>query len=205
MLRAGRRVARVLLVVVAVAALADAAPAAEPGSGERGRELFTSKQCGRCHLPAGQRGVGPSLDRLRRAQGAYAFAGRLWNHVPAMFTVLTQEELAWPSIEPSEMGALMVYLGADPARDPAPDRLRGQRILVAKGCLKCHAYGGEGARVGPDLADRRMDYAPAATWAATIWRHTPRMAVVAMQRGVPYPRFTEDEMAHLLGFLGGGP
>jgi hypothetical protein len=59
--------------------------------------------------------------------------------------------------------------------------------------------------VGPDLAERRMDYAPAATWAATIWRHTPTMAAVAIRRGIQYPRFADDEMTHLLGFLKGGP
>lgn len=171
----------------------------------RRQDIFTTKQCARCHLPAGQPGVGPPLERLRSVQGAYAFAGRLWNHVPSMFTVLAQEKVAWPRIEPAEMASLMTYLGVDPTRDPAPDRLRGQGLLLSKGCLKCHAYRGEGARIGPDLAERRADYAPASTWAATVWRHTPTMAAVAMQRGVLYPRFAGDEMTDLIGFLRAGP
>jgi hypothetical protein len=39
-----------------------------------------------------------------------------------------------------------------------------------------------------------------------MWSHTPRISQKAMERGIPYPRFTGDEMAHLLGFLrAGGP
>ena len=55
-----------------------------------------------------------------------------------------------------------------------------------------------------DLAEARERYAPAATWAAAVWRHTPRMAAVAIQREVLYPRFSGDEMVDLLGFLRSG-
>jgi hypothetical protein len=73
--------------------------------------------------------------------------------------------------------------------------------LVAKGCLKCHSFRGEGARLAPDLATRRGDYAPPATWAAKMWRHAPRMAAVAIERGLLYPRFSGDEMLNMLAFL----
>jgi cytochrome c551/c552 len=95
----------------------------------------------------------------------------------------------------------MAYLQAAPARDPPPDPLKGQVVLVRKGCLKCHSLRGEGGQIGPDLAARRADYASAAAWAATMWTHTPRMAAVAAERGVLYPRFSRDEMGNLLGFL----
>ena len=34
-----------------------------------------------------------------------------------------------------------------------------------------------------------------------MWAHTPRMAAMASRQGVPYPRFTGDEMANLVGLL----
>jgi hypothetical protein len=34
-----------------------------------------------------------------------------------------------------------------------------------------------------------------------MWRHTPRMAAKALERGVLYPRFSGDEMPNLLAFL----
>ena len=194
-------------VVLALAALlaAGAAPARaqEPGDPARGQEVFAAKQCGRCHKPRPQEATGPALETLRRPQGAWELAGRMWNHAPAMFTVLKVEGLEWPRLDATEMANLMAYLQADAMRDPPVDPVKGQLILVAKGCLKCHAWKGEGARVAPDLAERRASFAPVSTWAATMWGHTPRMAAVALARGILYPRFTGDEMRHLLGFLGG--
>jgi cytochrome c551/c552 len=167
----------------------------------RGSALFTAKECARCHRPRGEVGVGPALEELRRPQGTFELAGRLWNHAPAMFTALTQEGLAWPEINREEMADLMAYLEAVPARDPAPDLGRGESILVRKGCLKCHSLRGEGARLGPELSSLRADYESGAGWASRMWKHTPRMAVVALERGILYPRFSDGEMGDLLGYL----
>ena len=202
--------ARALGALVLGAALCAGAPgrgaAAEaPGDAARGQNVFASRHCARCHVPRGQRGMGPALEEVRRPQGAYELTGRLWNHAPAMFTALKQEGVAWPQIGVAEMADLMAFLGGDPKHDPSPDLARGQVVLVSKGCLKCHSFRKEGGRVGPDLAERRAALAPAATWGATMWAHTPRMAAAAIRLGVLYPRFAGDEMAHLLGFLRSGP
>lgn len=186
-------------IVLAQTALAQTAGDAEPG-----RAVFTAKHCARCHDPGGRQGPGPALETLRRSQGAYELAGRLWNHAPAMFTVLKQADIEWPTISAEEMANLMIYLQADPKKDPAPDLSKGAMTMVAKGCLKCHRFRREGARLGPDLEERRADYAPANVWAAVMWRHAPRMAAVAMGQGLSYPRFTGDEMVNLLGFLRAG-
>ena len=202
--------ARALGALVLGAALCAGAPgrgaAAEaPGDAARGQNVFASRQCARCHVPRGQRGMGPALEEVRRPQGAYELTGRLWNHAPAMFTALKQEGVEWPRISAAEMVDLMAFLRADPKRDPPPDLPRGQVVLVSKGCLKCHSFRKEGGRVGPDLAERRAALAPAATWGAAVWAHTPRMAAAAIRVGVLYPRFAGDEMVNLLGFLRSGP
>ncbi len=172
-----------------------------PGDSSRGQELFAAKHCARCHLPHGQRGMGPPLDQLRRPQGAYEVAGRLWNHVPAMFTALKQEGIEWPRISAAEMADLMTYLQAAPDRDPPPDMFKGQTLLVTKGCLKCHTLRKVGGRIAPDLVGLRAGFAPAPTWAASMWSHTPRMAALAIKEGLFYPRFAGDEMVNLLGYL----
>jgi cytochrome c2 len=193
--------AALLLGAGAVPVLAASAAAPAAGAAARGQEVFAAKHCARCHVPRGQRGVGPPLEELRRRQGAYELTGRLWNHAPAMFTALKQEGVEWPRIDAAEMAALMAYLEADPALDPAPDLARGHVTLIVKGCLKCHSLKGEGGRIGPDLTSVRNRLAPAATWGATMWGHTPRMAAVALQQGVLYPRFSGDEMVNLIGVL----
>ena len=199
-----RAVAALLLGagLCAAAVAAGRAAAETPGDATRGRAVFTGKQCAGCHLPRGQPGGGPAREEIRRPQGAFELAGRLWNHAPAMFAALKQEGAGWPQISVAEMADLMAYLQAEAPRDPEPDPLRGQVVLVRKACLKCHSLRGEGGRIGPDLAERRSDYASAAAWAATMWTHTPRMAAVAAEQGVLYPRFSGDEMGNLLGFLG---
>jgi cytochrome c551/c552 len=174
---------------------------AGPSSPDAGRAVFAEKQCGRCHLPRGEPGVGPALEDIRRPQGEMELAGRLWNHLPAMFASLTEKGAGWPQISMTEMGNLMAYLQADPGRDPEPDLLRGQVILLRKGCLKCHSLRREGGPIKPDLAERRADYESPAAWAVTMWTHTPRMAAAASRQGVPYPRFSGDEMANLVGLL----
>lgn len=171
------------------------------GDPEAGQQVFTAKQCVRCHPAEGREGVGPALATLRRPQGGMELAGRLWNHVPGMFATLAREGLEWPRINAREMADLMVYLRADPARDPEPDPDKGQVMLLRKGCLKCHPLKREGGQVEPDLAAPRSDYESAAAWAATMWAHAPRMLGLAGRRNIPYPRFSGDEMGHLVGFL----
>jgi len=181
-----------LLLLPSLCAAADA---------ELGRMVFAIKRCDRCHGTGGEQAAAPGIDVLRRPQGEMELAGRLWNHVPTMFQRLGASETTWPPISTQEMGDLMAFLGADGVRDPAPDHDRGQLMLLRKGCLKCHSLRREGGRVEPDLADRREDYDSPAAWAATMWTHTPRMAAMALKLGIPYPRFSGDEMGHLVGFL----
>lgn len=199
--RRGRGVLAALGVAAVVLAAASGARGEPAGDAARGRETFTAKECARCHLPSGQSGVGPALEQLRRPQGAFVLAGRLWNHAPAMFTVLKISSLQWPQISAAEMADLMTYLEADPARDPAPDLSKGQLMLLRKGCLKCHSLRGEGGRLAPDLSVQRASYDSAVAWAARMWQHTPAMAAKAIEIGVLYPRFAEDEMLNLVAFL----
>lgn len=188
------------LSVAVVGAVAPAA-AQTPGDPDRGRSVFTAKRCAGCHAPGGERGVGPPLEALRRPQGVFELAGRLWNHAPAMFTLLVLEGIPWPPISAAEMADLMAYLRASGALDPPPDLFKGQVALLRKGCLKCHSLGGEGGRIGPELARRLAAYEAAAAWAAAMWTHTPRMAAKAMEVGVLYPRFSNDEMGNLVAYL----
>jgi cytochrome c2 len=200
-----RRLAALTLGAALAAALASGAAAADAtGDATRGERVFAGKGCARCHAGGRQPPLAPPLDVLRRPQGAWQLAGRVWNHAPGMFTLLAQEGTAWPAIDAGEMADIMAYLGADPARDPAPDVLKGQLTLISKGCLKCHSFRREGGRIGPDLAEPRPEYASASAWAAAMWMHTPRMAATALQQGVLFPRFSADELGNLVGFLRSG-
>lgn len=190
-----------LTAIVAAALVIVTSAAAQPsGDAEKGRVLFLAKECGRCHVQGGG-GGGPALEQLKRPQGSFHLVGRMWNHVPAMWTATSQGGYRWPELSVGEMTDLMAYLGADGTRDPAPDAGKGQVVLLRKGCLKCHSFRREGGTVQPDLATARPDYESAAAWATTMWTHTPRMVKAMSAQNVPYPRFAGDEMTNLLGFL----
>lgn len=192
------------LAVACALAAAGAAPGTAqgqpPADPAQGRAVFEAKGCAACHAGRRRDGV-PAVQELQHPQGAFELAGRLWNHAPAMFALLTREGLAWPEITPADMAHLMAYLGGDARRDPVPEPVRGQAALLRKGCLKCHSLRGEGGRIAPDLAGRRAAYESPAAWAAAMWVHTPRMAARAAELGVLYPRFAGDEMGNLVGFL----
>ena len=193
--------ALVAFFLLAVPGAGPATAADVPGDPARGRGLFADKGCARCHHPRGQPGLGPALEELRRPQGALELAGRLWNHAPAMFALLKQEEREWPRISAQEMADLMAYLQGNPARDPVPDLSQGQVLLVRKGCLKCHQLRGEGGTVGIDLTKYHGRYASPIAWATTIWNHSPQMAAHSARLGLLYPRFSGEEMGNLVGFL----
>jgi cytochrome c2 len=196
-----RQLLAAILLVGGALAVAGPTAAELRGDDERGRALFTSKECVRCHKPRGERALGPPLEELRRRQGMLELAGRLWNHAPAMLGVLEWQKLEWPRISAPEMADLMVYLQADPTRDPAPNLSAGQATLVRKGCLKCHRLRGEGGTLGIELTTYPGGYDSPVAWATGIWDHSPRMARQAAQIGVLYPRFTGEEMTNLFGFL----
>src|SRR3972149_4670805 len=91
-----RTVAILLVVTGACAPALGGSACAAPGDAEAGRALFAAKQCGRCHRPPGEPGIGPALDVLRRPQGEMELAGRLWNHVPAMAASLAPDGFDGP-------------------------------------------------------------------------------------------------------------
>jgi cytochrome c2 len=195
---------RPTILVGAVLGLAAAAPIAgqTPPDAGRGRAAFEASGCARCHVPRAQpQGSGPPLEVIRRPQGAFEVAGRLWNHAPGMFTVFEKEGLRWPQMTREQMAELMAYLQAEAARDRAADLLQGQIVLVRKGCLKCHRLRDEGGAVATELTDYHGGYESPVIWATSVWNHAPRMAAQAARLGVLYPRFAGDEMANLVAFL----
>ena len=203
----GRSSVRCKAAALGVAALfsfgADLSQSAEPlqGDREQGRRLFEARGCILCHAPAGKpREIGPSLTALQRPQGLLELAGRLWNHAPVMQQLLAERGKAWPTLSRKEMADLAVFLLARHGADRPGSEVRGQALLLKKGCLKCHAFFGEGAWVGPDLS-RYPGYGSPLDWATSVWDHAPKMRAKAEKLGTDYPRFEADEMVDLVEFL----
>lgn len=83
---------------------------------------------------------------------------------------------------------------------PWGDPAKGARLFGNKGCAQCHAIGGEGAKVGPDLL-RKQFSGTLLQLAGTLWNHWPTMAEKMEQKRVTWPQFTQNEMADIISYI----
>jgi cytochrome c2 len=79
----------------------------EPGSPERGKTVFTRKQCNLCHAKDSKK---QSLVRLKGQISPILMAQALWNHGPEMLEEMKKAKVSWQKIDAREMVDLMEYL-----------------------------------------------------------------------------------------------
>jgi len=87
-------------------------PQADP---TRGRAVFASKGCVRCHAVNGKGGtVGPDLARSEAVLSPAEAARLMWNHAPFMEVRMKELGISWPIFEKDEMADLLAYLTSLP-------------------------------------------------------------------------------------------
>ncbi len=90
-----------------------------------------------------------------------------------------------------------------PAQEEGPlpeSPMEGARLFHQKGCVQCHAVGGQGGSIGPDLS-RIYLKGSLLDVAGTMWNHAPRMVEKMQERRVTPALFTSREMTNLIAFL----
>lgn len=80
------------------------------------------------------------------------------------------------------------------------DPLKGSKLFVSKGCVKCHTIWGIGDFLGPDLAQISREKT-LLQLAGLLWSHSPKMIEIMQERGVSLPSFTPQEMGDLMGYI----
>ena len=179
-----------------------------PGNAEAGRKLFTDKRCILCHTYGGAGGVvGPNLDHLAQFRSPIYVASAMWNHGPQMAEKMKERGVERPVFTATELRDLIAYLApatagaqegpvyALPGRPEA-----GRQLFADKRCIECHAVGGIGGQVGPDLVNRGVRQS-SIEFAATIWNKAPAMAAAMKPRGITLPQLSPTEMADLVAYL----
>ncbi len=182
----------------------------EPASPARGHELFDAKNCENCHgTVADFQKAGPSLERYRGDFSAISIAQAMWNHGAEMADAMREDGVPWPKFTGTEMGDLLAYLqtgNSTTSRDrtyyePGSPR-RGADLFTRKRCRNCHAIGGVGGRVGPDLGARGREFmGPIASIAGLMWNHSHGMTAEFKRRGIPRVTFSGQEMADVIAYL----
>lgn len=179
-----------------------------PGNAAAGRRLFADKRCIVCHQVDGVGGVvGPNLDFLRPFRSPIYVAAAMWNHGPQMTDAMAARGIQRPSFTGAELRDLIALLApgtGGPADGPIyvlPGRAdNGRRLFAEKRCAECHSVGGQGGKVGPDLAERAVRRS-AIDFAAEMWNKAPKMLAAMKPRGITAPQLRPEEMADIIGYL----
>ena len=79
----------------------------EPGDPERGKNVFTKKQCNLCHAKGTKM---PNLSGLKGQISPIFIAQTMWNHGPEMLEKMRKAKVPWRKIDGKEMADLMEYL-----------------------------------------------------------------------------------------------
>lgn len=154
-------------------------------SGENGQALFDSKGCAACH--SGKRALGLRL----RGQTLVDIAVDMWNHAPRMAK-------AAPSLDLEEMRDLTSYLWAQQFFLDSGDAEAGKGVFAAKRCATCH---GDASSSAPQLGGVRQAALTGSGMVSVLWRHGPQMMEQMKDKGIPWPRFDDAEMANLIAYL----
>lgn len=180
----------------------------ELGDAKSGETLFAAKGCVQCHEVGGKGGrVGPGLDFLKRANSPVLVAAAMWNHGPEMAEAMKAKGIERPTFLAKELVDVIAYVvqaakdgGGETAQVIPGTPERGQKLFSEKRCVVCHAVGGKGGKVGPDLG-RRGHHLSLTQFAGLMWNHGPAMWAVMRERKIQVPRLTGQEMADILAYL----
>lgn len=178
-----------------------------PGDPDTGRRLFAEKRCVMCHQVESVGGVvGPKLDVVGRYGSPIFVAAAMWNHGPTMAEEMEARGIERPRFEGRELLDLVTYLETitdDPGRSTRVvpgSAAEGRELFRVKRCARCHAAGGRGGGVGPDLG-RRSATLGITGFAQAMWNKAPAMRRAMAARGITVPTLTPDEMADLVAYL----
>jgi mono/diheme cytochrome c family protein len=161
-----------------------------PGRAEAGRELFSGKACATCHGPQGRGGVGPALAGRGSPEGMIDFAARMWNKAPAMIREMSARGVSVPELSAAEMADIVAYLYAMGYFAGSGDADRGSRVVVEKGCTRCHVAG-QAPELGGGL------YVSGTQVFAAMWNH----ALISDVEDRDWPSLTATDVAHLVSYF----
>lgn len=83
----------------------------ETGNPEKGKEIYSQKQCARCHdNEAKGSSLAPDLTGSNALSSRIDFAQIMWNHAPAMEEKMSERVVKWPVFTGREMRDLYAYL-----------------------------------------------------------------------------------------------
>jgi cytochrome c553 len=130
----------------------------------------------------------------------FEFAAAMWNKGPVMTREMKRRNVPVPPLQASELADIVGYLYSLDYFAGSGDPRRGEEIVKAKGCLRCHSIRGKGGRVGPDFGKIRGLDQPANVVSA-MWNHASTMEKKTAEMSLVWPLLEERDMADLVVFI----
>ena len=178
-----------------------------PGDIVKGRSLFKSKGCAKCHTVDGSKNEpGPDLGTLD-VDTPIVWAQRMWNHGRSMQDKMEKLNISWPTFQNHEMLDLLSYLQKISSGKRHESSLlpaspsKGKLLFTKKGCIACHSVTNEGGHDGPSLGPQHESPPSLVQFAGLMWNHSPKMWDRMDKKNIPRPEFAEREMADLISYL----
>ena len=111
----------------------------------RGRELFDTLSCVKCHIVNGKGGAiahnlaGPDLGRIvDRGFTPATLAATMWNHAPAMWAAMNKQGVHAGDLNGQAAADLFAYFYSAHYFETPGDAARGKRAFNTRGCSNCH-------------------------------------------------------------------
>jgi mono/diheme cytochrome c family protein len=179
----------------------------ESGDAARGAKLFADKSCATCHAVGGSGGqVGPGLDKVKRALSPVLVAAALWNHGPRMAQAFADKGVSRPTLAGRDVVDIVAYLQSAAKDEGSTEQVvpgtpeRGRKLFADRKCATCHAVGGRGGRIGPDLGTARH-HVSLTEFVALMWNHQDAMTKKMKELRIEAPAMTGQDMADVLSYL----
>ena len=164
------------------------------GDAGRGKRLFHTRTCDRCHgLTTSPNPAAPPVSRWQSLADPIELTQAMWNHSAAMYAEIEHKKMSWPQLTGQDLCDLLVYFRNLPG---TPGRAsifittagkQGEALFESKGCKACHDP-------GKLLFRASLDGRTLTDVAVAMWNHEPRMKT-------PPAHFGPNEMRELLSYL----
>jgi cytochrome c2 len=171
----------------------------EPGNPLKGKKIFESTGCGKCHQL--KEGVKEDLRRWAMYVNPILWAQMMWNHAPQMEKEMKLKQMQWIKFKGNEMVDLIAYIrslnpGVEKVYLSPGDPISGEAIFRRKGCLECHRQEGK-----ISLLKTKEFPGTLTQLAGAMWNHFPEMWKEIEEKGMERPVLSAQEMADLVAYL----
>jgi cytochrome c2 len=173
-----------------------------PGDSARGRRVFESERCVRCHSVNGQGGTmgadfGAIVDR-NFTPGQ--LASTMWNHAPLMWGAMKSAGIQQPQLSEGDASDLFAYFYSTRFFDKAGDPAKGKTAFQAKHCGDCHGVDQSVSENAPPIS-RWDSLSDPVVLVQQMWNHSASMQDAFSRRKIVWQQFSAGELNDLLSWL----